>query len=429
MAESDSSGLSDAERAELERLRQQTVHHHRRWARGGRWVGASVLLILASLLATLAVVAVYVRAEVLNTDTYVATVAPLAQQPAVRDALAHRLADEIVTRSDVTSLATQAADQLETRGAPRQLSDLVGPLVSGLNSFLYGQINGFLGTQRFQTIWETVNREAHKGLVTVLTGKQGQVLKSQGNTVTLDLGALMAQAKQQLVAQGFTLAAKVPNVSISYTLVQSDKLPKVRSATRLLNAVGTWLPWISLLLLIAGIAVAPNRRRGLVTGAVMLVVATGLLLIGMNAIRSYYLDHLPSGVSADAVTEVYDTVLRFLLHALQALLTAAAVFGLGALVMGPSRPATWIRTWVNRGLDALGHLARRAGSWLTTVGHAIDGPRLFVYYGLILLTVIILLLRKQPSVGSVLWASVIVALVCALVEVVVRSGRRALVAS
>ena len=68
--------LSADERAELERLRRLTAPHVRA-TRRLRWVGATVVLIVAALLGGLAVVAGYLRSQVLDTSTFVETVAPL----------------------------------------------------------------------------------------------------------------------------------------------------------------------------------------------------------------------------------------------------------------------------------------------------------------------------------------------------------------
>jgi len=189
------SPLGESERAELERLRQQVAAappvptaagpgpHGA--ARGGRWFAAIGLLIVAALLSGFAVVAVYLRAEVLNTDAYVETIAPLGQDPTVRTAVAQRLTNELITRSDLTGLANQLAGKLEAEGGPARLSDLVGPLVSGVSSFLNTEINKLMATPRFETAWTNANRAAHEGLVTVLTGGSGKYISSSGDTVTL----------------------------------------------------------------------------------------------------------------------------------------------------------------------------------------------------------------------------------------------------
>ncbi len=49
-----------------------------------------MLIVLASLLAIVSVLVVFVRNEVLDTNTYVATVGPLASDPAIQSAVANR---------------------------------------------------------------------------------------------------------------------------------------------------------------------------------------------------------------------------------------------------------------------------------------------------------------------------------------------------
>ncbi|HEX6873662.1 MAG TPA: hypothetical protein VF163_21395, partial [Micromonosporaceae bacterium] len=330
--------LSPQERAELERLRAEAAAQrdgsgrHGGWRRGGRWIGAVALLIVAALLSGLSVVAVYLRTEVLDTEAYVETVAPLAEDVQVRQAVANRLTDEIMTRTDVAALATQLADKLVQQGAPARVKDLVAPAIGGLRSFLYGEIYKLLGTPQFQTIWEQVNRAAHTAVVNVLTGTPGKFITSSGTTVTLDLGAVLAAVKQDLVARGFGFVARVPDVPISYELVDSKQLPTLRRYTRVLNSLAAWLPFIALALLLAGILAAPNRRRGLITGVAMIGVVAAALLATVALARSYYLDHLPSTVrSPDAAAAVIDAVLRFLVAALQTLLVAALIFLIVAL--------------------------------------------------------------------------------------------------
>jgi hypothetical protein len=415
--------LGTNERDELERLRAEKKQRGG-WGRGGRWLGACVLLLIAALLGGLAVVAVYLRSEVLDTDTYVQTVAPLAQDPPVRQAVATRLADEIVTRSDVSALATQVAERLIAEGAPARVTDLVGPAVSGLKSFLYNEIYKLLGTAKFQTVWEQVNRAAHTGLVTVLTGGQGQFISSSGTTVTVDIGALLSAAKQDLAAQGLSFVSRIPDVSINYQLVESDELPKLRTYTRLLNTAGTWLPFVALALLIAGILAAPNRRRGIITGAVMLGIVAALLLAVLAIGRTYYLDNLPPAIrSYDAAASVIDTMLRYLKAALQTLIVVAVIFVVAGWLAGPSRPATAIRRLVGRGLDAAGQQLSRAGSWAVATGRALAGLRLPIQIAVVIAALLALIIANRPSIATVLWATVVVLVLFAILEIFIRTSK------
>jgi hypothetical protein len=418
-------GLSTDERAELERLRRQTAGGGRA-VRGWRWAGASAVLVVAAVLATAGVFAVYLRGQVLDTDTYVETVAPLGQDPVVRGAVAQRLTDELVTRSDLTGLANQLAGRLEAEGAPARLSDLVGPLVSGVSSFLNGKINQLMATERFETAWVNANRVAHEGLVTVLTGGQGQVLSSQGDTVTIDLGELLTLVKQQLVTDGLTIFGKIPDVSIPYTLVQSDKLPQIRSYARALDLAGTWLPWIALIVLLAGILIAPNRRRGLLIGTV-LTGLTALLALGVVTLaRTYYVDNLPPTVrSPEAASIVLTTLLRYLVAALQTLAAAMGILALGAFLAGPNGVAVWVRRWVTRGLDAAGRLLARAGAWVVRIGHALAVARRPIQVGLVLLALVVLILANRPGIPGVLWATFAVLAAAAVAEVFARAATNA----
>ena len=70
---------------------------------GWRRVSAWVFIVLASLLAVVSVLVVFVRNEVLDTDTYVATVGPLASDPAIQSAVAGAVSRHLVENVDVKS--------------------------------------------------------------------------------------------------------------------------------------------------------------------------------------------------------------------------------------------------------------------------------------------------------------------------------------
>jgi len=414
--------LSADERAELERLRAQASDRGR-WGRRGRWLGACALLLVAALLGGLAVVAVYLRGQVLDTTTYVQTVAPLVQDPPVREAVATRLADEIITRSDVQTLAADVAQRLTAQGAPDRVTDLVGPAVSGLRSFLHREIYDLLGTAQFQQAWEQVNRVGHDGLVTVLEGGQGRVVTSSGNTVTIDLGALLTAAKDRLADRGLTFVSKIPDVSIPYQLVDSAELPKIRRYTEVLNGAATWLPYVALVLLLAGILVAPNRRRGLMTGFAMLAAVAALLLAVLAIGRSYYLGHLPDAIrSPDAAAAVIDTMLRYLVAALQTVLVAALIFLVGGWLAGPSAPATAIRRLGNRVLDAGGRLLARTGSWAAATGRFVAGARVPLRIVAVLVALVALIVANRPGIAAVLWWTLGVVVFSAILELFARAA-------
>jgi hypothetical protein len=386
-----------------------------------RWTGSVVVLVIAALLGGLAVVAGYLRSEVLDTEAYVQTVAPLASDPAVRDALAQRLTTEIIVRTDIKKLATSVATGLVDRGLPPALDNLVEPAVAGLTSFLDDKIKQLLATPQFEQIWESVNRAAHEGLVTDLTGRNGRLQHSSGTTITIDLGQVLSEIKDKLVDDGLTFVKAVPNVSIPFTLIESDALPKIRTYTRILDVVGTWLPYAALLVFLGGVLIAPNRRRGAITGVAMLGVFAVLLLAAIAVVRRLYLDRLPANVqSPDAAAALFDAVIAFLIAALQALLVAIVVTLLVLLLAGPNRFAVWLRRQGGRVLDSAGRGLGRAGTWTERIGAALKPVRRPLEVGLLLVGAVIYILANRPSAGGVLILAACLIAVFLLIEVFAR---------
>ncbi|HEU0240942.1 MAG TPA: hypothetical protein VFR11_16910 [Micromonosporaceae bacterium] len=391
------------------------------WASISRWTAGIVVLFLAAVLGGVAVIAGYVRDHVLDTETYVQTVTPLITEPSVQDALAERLSTVIVTQTDLKGLAGDLASGLVKQGAPPRVQDLVPPLISGITTFLDTTIRKLLASPQFQTIWENINRTAHAAVVSVLTGQNSNLVKSNGRTITIDLGQLLVPIKQQLVSNGLTFASRIPTVSIPYTIVTSDKLPKVRTYVRILNAVATWLPWVALAMFVGGVLTVPNRRRGIITGVLMLGVVDILLLAGLAVGRSIYLDQLPATVqSPQAAEDIYDTVLRFLNEALQSILLAVIVILAAALLAGPSRPARWIRHQIGRALSAAGEALGRTGAWAGNVGRAVTTIRRPLELILGVLGVIIFILANRPSPGAVLWLTFGIVLAIIAIEILAR---------
>ena len=100
---------------------------------------STVLIVIACALAPLSVVSVWARGEVTDTTRYVQTVAPLADDPAIQQAVADRITQEIFTYVNVPGLTSQA---VATRSGNRDptpeqtaaLQTLPGPLNSGVAS-------------------------------------------------------------------------------------------------------------------------------------------------------------------------------------------------------------------------------------------------------------------------------------------------------
>ncbi len=423
---------SDAERSELERLRAEVAELRTKTSRGrragrtGRWVGAVALLVVAALLMAVAGLAVFVRNQLLDTDRYVATVAPLSSDPTIQTAVANRLTNEIVTRVDLNTLVANGLAAVERLGVPPQIGQLAGPISSGLTSFLGSEVNKVVASDAFDQAWIAANRAAHGELAAVLTGQQGQFTTTTDTSVSLDLGAFLGVVKQRLVASGFALAANIPEVPVQFTLFESSDLPRIRNAVTALDTVATWLPWVALVLLIGGILAAPNRRRGLMTAALMVAGVFVLLLAGLAIGRTIYLNNLPSGVQSVAAAQVlYDTVLRFLVAGATTILVLALVIAVIAFMAGPSGFARGTREFTGRGLDSVGGALGRSGVPLGPVPSFLAKYRLPIEIAIVVIAAVVLLTWDRPDIPVVLGVTLVTLLVLGLLEILIRSAPHA----
>src|SRR4029077_12167133 len=73
-----------------------------------RAVGSVALIVLACVLMFVSVIAVWMRALVLNTDSYVRAVGPLIENPLLRDEVARDVVDALYAQVDLTQLLQES---------------------------------------------------------------------------------------------------------------------------------------------------------------------------------------------------------------------------------------------------------------------------------------------------------------------------------
>lgn len=377
--------------------------------RGGRAraVLAVVALVLGCVLAPLAVVAVWTSNEVADTDRYVANVAPLAGDPAMQDAIADRTSSEIVKRLDVSALLGELVGALEQRGLPAnvggKLQGLAGPITDGVSGFIHGKTLAVVRSDAFGDVWNTANREAHAGLVRALSGDDGRLLKQSGDTVSIDLGPLIALVKQKLVASGLSVASNIPDVHPTFALFQSDGLVKAQRGYRLLNTLKWALPILSIALLAVGVWLARRRRKALIGAALGLAPAMAVLGAGLWIGRMIVLDQVSAkNLNSAAAASLFDIVIRFLRDGLRMVLILGLVVAAAAYVTGPAPTAVRIRYFFSRTLGRAGPRTGRFGAWVGTyrtqlrIAAVVLAGLVFVFWdhpdGVVVLVIVALLL-------------------------------------
>ncbi|MFD4400905.1 hypothetical protein [Kitasatospora sp. NPDC058478] len=408
---------AEAHQARLTRQLETRPDRHR-----VRSLFAVLLILLACVLTPLSAVAVWARSEIGDTDRYVATMAPLARDPAVRAAVTNRVTDEIVTRIPVDSLLdTIAPDDRPKLGA--LLNGIGQALTDGLTGFVRNQVQRVVDSDAFATLWTDVNRQAHTAIDRMLTGQGGGAVEVRNDTVVLDLAPVIARVKTALVDNGLTPAARIPEIHTSFTLVQSSAIPKVRTGLRLLDLAGFWMPVITLACAVGGVLLAVRRRRAAVTVALGMAGGALLLGIGLSVFRAVYLDGLPAGVDQSAAQAVYDALVRYLRSAVRVVIALGLIVALGAWISGGGRWARTARGSWHAGLGAARSTAERAGLRLGPVGRFVHRWKAWLGWAAVAGAALAFVLWSYPTVLVTLCLALALVAVLAVLELLDEPGR------
>jgi hypothetical protein len=421
--------LSADERAELERLRTETAGFHHDGAappkrRRFSWRAffATILIVLGCVLAPVAVIGVWAGNEVSDTGRYVATVEPLIHDPAIQNTLTDRITNVIISQLNLTGIVNQASSQLQSRGLTRISSLLTtfGPqITSAVTGFVHSTVHTIISSQAMATAWVQVNTVAHAAVVKLLSGQGNGPITTSNGQITLNLGPLIAVAKDDLVAHGFKLASNIPPVSPTLALFQAKDLGKAQAAYRLITTLKIVLPILVLALLAGGVFTARGRRRALIVAGLGVAASMVVLAIGLLIARTIYLNTVPSNVlPADAASAAFDALIHFLREGLRVVLAVGLVIAIGAFITGPSRAAVRTRAALGSGITWLRNLGERRGVSTGPVGQWTYRHRALLRIGAVTLVALILVFWGQPTALAVILLVVILLILLGLIELV-----------
>lgn len=398
----------DTLESEVATASQGTAPRSRR--KVGRWTASWVLIVVGSMLVPVSVLSVWLDRTITDTDRYVETVAPLIRDHDIQVAIQRRIEQALYQRVD---LQAEVQSLLPDRAAM-----LAGPITAGVRNLVSDLIERVITSDKVAKLWDDANRIAHQQVVDVLTVSNGKK-----GVVTLDLTDLVKQVQARLVSAGVPFLGNLTVPAVKLDVLQSDTIAQVQSAFNLFNKLATILPWLTFIVLGAGILAAPDRRKGFVRAASGWVIGSALLLVGIAIGRQVYMGALPSGASVPANETFFLTITRFLRGGGRMVLVVGLVLLIAALVTGPSGPAVRLRA-------ALARLFGAAGSGVGRTGVDLGPVPAFVGRNLMALRVVVavvalgaFLLLGQPSAGAVFWIAALAVVALAILEILGRSGR------
>lgn len=378
-----------------------------------RGVLSGIVLTLAVLLLPVTILGNWVDNTISDTDRYVSTVAPLAEDPAVQEVAATRLTDAVMGVVDDQRVLADLVDRIAAnRDLPPRLVELarvgLGALRSQLEERVSDAAHRLVVSDAFGEGWRTANETAHLELVALLRDDSDLVVTQDG-TLSLNLATVADAIIEVLVDNGLTVLEQLPPVDVALPITDASQVEALRGYYGLLHSVATWTLIGMVAALAVGLALARRRHAAAVrtvAGAVLAVLAV-LALIAVG--RSLLLDQLPATASVEATGATYDILLDRLRVVLRTvglvLLVALAVL----VVASPGERGRAMRATV-AARATRGWEAARSRTWPAVVGAvvAVGG--------------VLLLLLGSPGPALALGTLVVVLLGGALAAALVRSG-------
>lgn len=372
----------------------------------GRRVATAVLVVLACVLAPIALLAVWAKTTLLDTDGYVDTVAPLATNQAVIDAGANRITERFMDATDIQERLTEALPTRAQKAAPA--------MSKAVEQVVHDGALRILESDQFATVWEDANRRAHAQVVNALTGKESGRVQVDNGQVTLDLSAVAKRVRARVQSLG--LDVNVTNsrrFNPEIVLFEASWLKSVQSGVDLLDKLAWVLPVVTLLLLAGGIATSVHRRKTVLRAGLGIALGAAIVLIAMNLGRGPYLDLFQKPDGRAAGEAAYDQVLDGLRLGARGIFVLGIVVALGAWLAGPGSAATRLRGTVT-GRER----QTEPGAFASWVARSKVALRIVI----IALGVAALVAFDQLSGLAVLGVAVVVLVGIALVEVIGRAG-------
>ena len=301
----------------------------------GAMLAARILLVLATVLTVLAIVALWVNRQALDTNEWTRTSSRLLQDARIRSALSTYVVDQLYANVDV-------AGELR-KLAPKDLKPLAGPAAGGLRDLLAQAADQALQLQRVQNAWRHANRVAHKQFVAVVEGKkQGVVTVNQGE-VALDLRPLVSDLAQR-VGIG-DVANKLPAAAGHLRVLRSNQIKTVQRIVSALRGLVVILLILVPALYAAAVVLAVGRRRQMLMAIGSCFVAAGLVVLIVRGLAGDYVVGALTNTGADrpAADGVWSIGTSVLVDVAQSSIVVGIPFIAASWVAGPSKWATGVR--------------------------------------------------------------------------------------
>ena len=290
---------------------------------------------LATLLLLVGSLTVWVKRQALDTDAWVNASGELLANDEIRGQLSIFLIDSLFESTDATGRIAETLPA-ERRG--------LAPLISGaLRDVGIRAADRFLESARAQELWEEANRRAHRNLIAVLEGEEVRGIETAEGTVVLDLSPIVERVGERLGVE-----EQLEPDAGRITILESDQLDAAQTSLKVIKALSSLLVFLVLFLYGLAIYLAAGHRRRIMRASAVSFIFVGILLLVVQRLAGDWVVNslVEPDAARDAGWNAWLISTDLLRGIAIALIGYGIVFLAGALLAGPSRPATASRRWV-----------------------------------------------------------------------------------
>ncbi|WP_084105016.1 hypothetical protein [Demequina sp. NBRC 110056] len=332
----------------------------------GRAAVAVTLIVIGALVAPLATVAAFTARQLSDTDVFVDTLAPLADEPAVQQLIIDEAATAIDEALDTDALVADLLDSIideDERPRLAVASERLGPLLADqARTATRSALTRVVESDAFPAIWEQALQLTHVQMVGVLEAdEEGAVTIDDSGVVAIQLQPIIAQLKPALVDAGFSLADSIPEVDATIVVAEIPQIAQARLGYALLLTIAQVLPWIAIGLLVIGVAMHPRSSRAVVLAGTLVLIEGALLGSAIALGGSVAAAFIASQVPTAATMVVYQALTAEVAAVMLAYVVIGVVAIIAGLLAGSSLAAARARAAGSRPIS-------RVSGWLDAHG-------------------------------------------------------------
>lgn len=372
---------------------------------------AAVLTVLFGLLLIAANHAGWLGTTILNTESFVDTLAPLPADPDVSLALGEAVADSIIQSNEV---GQAIFDKL-----PDGLRFAAVSLTQGLRGLIADIATQIIRSEPFTAIWKKTLAVTHRAMLLYIRGVESDLVTSEDGYVVLDLTEIGTLVTERLDELGFdALDGVEPDLTIE--LFETGDGGIIRTLANLIYSIR----WISIVLtaalLVAAYAVATDRRKLTVWVGSATTIAMLVSLIDGRLLKAVVRGAAEDPIREAGVVAAGNIVFsRFVTQSWIILLLGVAAATI-AWAMGDSDRARSVKMV----FPGTAHKDAPDGTGTSSFGDFVASHRRLLEWGSVAFAGGWLLLAPLPSFAAILAGVIAVVLFIAAVEYIALAATR-----